>query len=86
MYNLTSFRTSENFLQRQRLKRQDMACCADLMEEEVHACLKKLGFLGKVGPSAFSGGDLGDFAVWTIHKLVFKLRFEHRPNKLGEQT
>lgn len=57
-----------------------MASCVDLREEEVCAYLKKLAFL------AFLEGNLGDCAVWTIQKLVFNLRLEHKPDKLGEQT
>lgn len=40
-----------------------MTCCTELMEEEVRATLKKVSVLGKIGLSAFLGGDLGDFAV-----------------------
>lgn len=44
-----------------------------LLLDVVHLCI-------------FRGMDLGDFSVWTIYKLVFKLKLEHKFNKLGEWT
>lgn len=78
----------QNFLQRFMLERRHGQLCGP--GGEGSPCfLEEAGFPWEGGPLFIfrgRGQNLGDCAVWTFHKLVFKLRFKQKPNRLQKQS